>query len=306
MADKRLDELHTSQMTESAVNVELVEGLKKHGMNVLLGILLVLVALRGTIWIGEYRESKLNTAWDEFTNVSTPESLLATADKYSGYGSIPELAWLDVALMHHRSILRGESLEDNFSDELVNDTDGDGEPDAPADPEPVQMSEEERTELLDAMEGLYKRVLDSSSDVSAKTPFRLQALFGLAAVAEMRNQPDVARSHYTEIQTAAGERYAAWRNIAEQRLATIDSLGDLPPLPTREAFTIARTPPEPEAESPENVSPTPELEGPPLFDDTPETGDGESAESTSDDGEPSGESSDPTTAEDPGTAADDG
>ncbi len=269
MADKRLADIRTSDDAESTVNVELIEWLKTSGVNYLLVILVVIIVARGFLWWGERRERIRDQAWADLASTDLAPSLESLADRVQGIDSVAELALLRACRLYLRDVLRDESLELTPETPTLTDPSTD-QPDTP-EPEPKEqprMSERERTETLDRMERLYRRVLDSTAsagkEINGKQGLQLEAMFGLAAVAEMRGDFTAADEWFTRIESEAAERFpelakvaaawradTAWRTPIEfyaQRVID-EALSDpKPQLPAGDASTEAS--PAPEEETP--------------------------------------------------------
>lgn len=310
MAEKRLEELHTSSMTESVVNVELIDALKKYAPTVILAILFVLVAYVFVSRFGEAKAARLNLGWNELESLDLPASLSDTAKEYEDIGSIAELAWLKAAQIHYNSLRRDLPRKPAVVEPEAAGSDEDDAADA-ADGLPVLnpfspdanaaagMTPEERADVLEAMGALYSKVLTRTRANPDKLILEIQALFGKAAVAEMRNELDDADVWYTKVEARAGDRFPLWASVAKARRGNVGQVQSLKFLPTLAEVTRAQTPPAPliqpgdEVLSDEGVSPVGDI--------TPDSGApsdgpaGDDAEDPkSDDGEP------PPAREDPG------
>lgn len=222
MADKRLQDIRTSDDAESTVNVELIEWLKTSGVNYLLFILVVVILFRGYLWWGDRQNRIRDEAWADLEGTDSPASLEALADRAKGIDSVSEIALLRAARLYEMDILRDQTLD------LASDTTSMSDPNAPDDakdptkPTP-RMTESERSQTLDRMERLYQRVLDMTQKPASGTNWKelqhIEAMFGLAAVAEMRGDFDKAKEWFSNIQSEAspnyeklGELASAWQN----------------------------------------------------------------------------------------------
>lgn len=223
MADKRLQDIRTSDDAESTINVELIEWLKTSGVNYLLFILVIVVAFRGWLWWGERQDRIRDEAWADLAGTDSAASLEALADRAAGIDSVSELALLRAADLYQLDILRDQTLD------LLPDTPSIGDPDADsedagadADKPTPPMTPEEREQTLDRMQRIYERVLESTgpsgNGINWKETLHIQAMFGLAAVAEMRGDFEGAAQWFSQIESVAGARYeelakvaAAWR-----------------------------------------------------------------------------------------------
>ncbi len=119
MVDKRVEEqLHTSQMDESSVNLELVDYLKKNGMSFILMIVIIFACSKAWIYYTASKEAGINEAWADLAGASTVRGLLEIADNNDGTGSIAELALLKAAQMNYAEILQDKPLDDGFGELL--------------------------------------------------------------------------------------------------------------------------------------------------------------------------------------------
>jgi len=284
MVDKRLEEMHTSQMTESTVNLELVEVLKKHGPNVILAIAIFILAFRGWLWISEKMEEKRAASWIRLMEDTDNYWMLAeVGDDLTSIGSISELAWLNAADMRLKEVLIDESLEWDPHNE---------EPTEPIDDEPVipdeektppPMTDEERETALTYAEGLYQKVIEKCNDDPAKQILAAKAMFGIASVAEMRiesaDSPEqlinTASTYYGKVVETVGESFPKLAALATNHMGSLDQIPNRLILPTNEQILEANKPPLPP--TPEIIEPEiGDQVGPPVDDSTTE----QSAEST--------------------------
>lgn len=222
MADKRLQDIRTSDDAESTVNVELIEWLKTSGVNYLLFILVVVILFRGYLWWGERQARIRDEAWADLEGTDSPASLEALADRAQGIDSISEIALLRAARLYELDILRDQTLD------LASDTTVMSDPNAPDEAQDAnkptpRMTETERSQTLDRMGKLYQRVLDMTQQPDSGTNWKelqhIEAMFGLAAVAEMRGEFDKAQEWFTRIESEASPEYeklgqvaTAWKN----------------------------------------------------------------------------------------------
>jgi len=281
MADKRLQDIRTADDADSKVNVELLEWLKTSGVNYLLFILVVVILFRGYLWWGERQARIRDEAWADLEGTDSPASLEALADRAQGIDSVPEIALLRAARYYELDILRDETLD------LVSQTTAISDPNAPdpaqATPDATKpkphMTEAERSQTLDRMERLYQRVLGMTEKPNSGTNWKelshLHAMFGLAAVAEMRGDFDKAREWFTRIESEAAPGYpklamvaAAWKDDPSVR-TRIDFpeatdiekfLRDLPPIPPAGAGVVGDKTDKPASEGATGAD-TPPTEG---------------------------------------------
>lgn len=237
--DKRLQEMHTSQMTESAVNVEFLEWLKKWGLNILLVFLLILVAIRGYWWLQESRDAKRNAMWAEYSVREIPSSLVDLADEAEGVGALPELALRKAARTHYATLIRQESLEASMATEddpaAAEGEDSDAA-ESPDEPEDLKlMPPEERADLINQIDRLYTDILERTEQDEHAYLLRWEAMMSLAAVAEMRGEAEQAGTWYGRLESeiaarnTENERYEPWLREVSRRQETLAQV--LRPLP---------------------------------------------------------------------------
>ncbi|MFG0331026.1 MAG: hypothetical protein ACF8PN_14140 [Phycisphaerales bacterium] len=232
MADKRLEEIRTSDMTESSVNLELVEWLKKSGVNWLLAFLLIIIAFMGFDRFKKYQAAQEDEAWATLAGVDTAASLEGVAEDYAKYGAIRELALLQAADIHMSTLRRDESqLEPQAT---VDDPET-------ADPETVEpaapLTDDERSDLLGQLERLYGEIVATTQEDDGKVVLFARARFGQAAVAEMRGDLDAASSIYDAIESEMEGVYPAFAEIARDRRSTLERAAIATPLPPQDAVT---------------------------------------------------------------------
>lgn len=310
MVERRVEEgLHTSQMSEESVNVELLEWLKKNWSTIILIAAVAVLAFQGTQWWRQRVEDRRSNAWADLENTQTVPGLLDVAEQYRSIGSIAELAWLNAAEMHYQQILRDEPIQDDLlTDDLAVDEGDDAtttstddsetpdenantgdeaategneqndeadEDDQPEEPEPVRLTAEDRSELLDKMESMYQNVINSSQDDPAKKLFEIRAAFGMAMVSEMRLDFDTAETWYERAETLTSDSYDKLNIIASARRSSMrDRVEPLTVLSRDEIREIERSREVPEL-----------LERPaddPLTDDSETEGASENSDSESD------------------------
>ncbi|MEM7625514.1 MAG: hypothetical protein AAF333_07800 [Planctomycetota bacterium] len=76
--------------------------------------------------------------------------------------------------------------------------------------------------ILDNAAGHYQAALDGAPH----TLYKLNALDGLAVVAESRFETDKAREYYEQIRMLAGDQFPYWVSVAERRLTLLPDLAE--------------------------------------------------------------------------------
>lgn len=183
----------------------------------------VLVVLLATVlgwkWRTASARKTLDRNWQQFMDSSSPERMLATADVAQDAG---------LAGLSNLALLAGADL---WTEKAALAKDGAG----------ADSMGKSRAQMLDEAQRTYQRVLD---DPEVTLPFKLNAMMGLAAIAENRREWDTARQWYRKVQDQAGDLYPAHRNQAQMRTSQLDSLSK------RLVFA-------PEAAAPPTISPSP-------------------------------------------------
>ncbi|MBL1215951.1 MAG: hypothetical protein D8M59_00480 [Planctomycetes bacterium] len=245
--------MHTSQMTESTVNLELVEALKKHGPNVLVVLALLLLGVRGWIWWQETRTERIGQAWVEWGQTDSYGSMAGFVNQYEEVGSVSDMASLSAAS------LRLYEVYLDVSPTWVPPVPDPDDPLPPEDEVAPPMTPEERSEALDDIEVQYRMVLDRTQDDPGKELLTAKAMFGLATVAEMRQDNDGATAIYNQIQETLSDNYPDLKTLCQTRIDSLERGGQWTPLPTAAELAAATAPPVPEpaddpAEDPEEVT----------------------------------------------------
>ena len=163
----------------------------------------VLVVLLATVlgwkWRTTSARKTLDRNWQQFVDSSSPERMLATADVAQDAG---------LAGLSNLALLAGADL---WTEKAALAKDGAG----------ADSMGQSRAQMLDEAQRTYQRVLD---DPEVTLPFKLNAMMGLAAIAENRREWDTARQWYRKVQDQAGDLYPAHRNRAKMRTSQLDSL----------------------------------------------------------------------------------
>lgn len=211
MDRERLKEVQQTDLTDSKLNQEFVDWLRNKGPTWLLGILVVLVAWLGFDRYQQWRQGRLSAAFFDLEYATKIESLINVANDHAGVASVPELARLRAADAHLAAAVTGRDPDDGA----------------------VTLDAQAVKEHLDKAEQLFRQVLDAVQHDPARLLFRLQALSGLATVAESAGRFDQARQHYDEIIKLAEPHYPLMASQMKARRDSLDTLKDVPELPGR-------------------------------------------------------------------------
>jgi predicted negative regulator of RcsB-dependent stress response len=196
MDKKHRHELEENDLLDFMANFK--DWWAKHGNKLLLVVLVVLVGLLGYKLIHQRTVEARDIAERDFSQATSPEALRNLAQNSSD------------ANYQAKAYLRGGDLLLERSRQSGGATPGDAKA-APA------LTPEQRQENLRNAEAMYKPVLDLDK---AHASYKLNARLGLAAVAEDRQQWDVARQQLETVRKDAGEAFPvlAAQAVARQGL----------------------------------------------------------------------------------------
>lgn len=171
----------------------------KNGKWTTFTLVVVLVAIVAWKWQAASVRNAHDRNWQQFADSTSPERMLATADiaRDAGLMGLSNLALLSSA------DLGAEKA--TFTNNAVGT--GSGEP--------------TRSRLMAEAQRTYHLVL---ADPDATLPFRLNAMMGLATIAENRQDWDAARQWYQKVQDEAGDLYPAHKDRAQLRVTQLKIL----------------------------------------------------------------------------------
>lgn len=228
---------------ESRINEDLLEFLQKWSTPALMVLAALAVAYWGWNKYKQVQVAKVNKATSAYTSATVggpanPDTLGNIASEYAGVRSFGLLAKLDLADINLLAVQRGlaPGVEYSADAEL-----------APGD----VLDDAARAMHLERAGKLYREVLDATEAAPGKEPLAIEALFGLAAVAETSGDIEAARTHLDKVRTLSEKvNYDALAIVAGNRMnalsdgpaPTLFAAGELPPLPEPEPVI----PPEPE------------------------------------------------------------
>jgi hypothetical protein len=211
-------------LEESRLNVEFIDWLKKYSTPLLL---VIAVVAGGYYLLNYYRKTQERGVDEAFGQLDAavasrnPASLVRFADEQSrpAVRASARIAAADLHLEAARTgVPIGVTLDPTTPGKL------------PADA--TALTPEQRAEEVGKAEALYQQVFDATKgDKDQAAAHTIPALFGLAACAESKAQPDAARGFYTQIVERAEaaelpELAALARNFSES-LAGIREPGRL-------------------------------------------------------------------------------
>jgi hypothetical protein len=232
-------------LEESRLNEEFIDWLRKWGTPILLVVAVLAVGYNIKDRWHKARDSKLDAGFEELAAATTggnssPDTLLSIASTYDGHAAISSLARLDAADAYLDAIRRG------VKPGAVLKTGKDGSPTGELDNPEDALTDADRTSFLKLAGDLYQQVYDKSSSESGQQLLTINALYGLAAIAECRQEFDKAKGYYEQIaKLADASSLPAHAALANERIKTLPDLVKVPKL-----FTKAELPPPPKPEEP--------------------------------------------------------
>jgi hypothetical protein len=228
---------------ESKLNQEFIDWLQKWSTPILLVISLTALGFVAYRWYEGKVAKRVNSAFAEVEQASSPEALRQVAVDYSGVRAVPDVARLRAADMYLEAARRG--LKPGAA----------VQPGKPAAPEDV-LSDADRDSMLEQARGLYQQVLDDEGNKPAKALAAMGAAYGLAAVAECRGDLDGAKAAYERV-IALAERasFPAQKDIAQKRIDKLPALAERPVLISDASLPKPPEPPAPPAAAPGGEAP---------------------------------------------------
>ncbi|GEM_PF-2142205 len=222
----RLKEVHTSDLTESKLNEDFVDWLKKKGPSWLLVILIAVVAYMSMVRFREGKVAHRNEAWQALIDLqgdALPGSYEDIADTYKKTDGIGLIARMQAAdrLLAAIQIKRPVGALNNPSTPGV---------------APEVLSPEERDNYLGRAIALYNSILDETSEStdaeSGMTLFAIGACTGQAAIAEAQGDAALATSWYKKAAERAGDRYPLLADRSKQRIESLEQAIQVRGFPT--------------------------------------------------------------------------
>lgn len=225
----RLGQVEQTDLSESRVNEEFVDWLKKWGNGILLAVLLVALAGVGWQWLERSANERRDAAWEGLTTAELPSSLVEIAGEAEGVDSVSILALMQAADKYLTSIQSGTRF--------------DREPGT----DEYKLDAETRKAFLDSADELYGEVIakvgDDYKTTFAKKLYVISALFGQAAIAESRGEiengkallariTEIAEPQYPQLATQAGQRSDSMDMLAVK--TSFPAQADLPVPPVAE------------------------------------------------------------------------
>lgn len=240
--DERQAQIQTGAgLTESRLNVEFIDALKKWGPWLIILVAGVVLVYAG---IGRLRASRERALTDAFAALNdaqvagNPSGLVAVAEAQASYPQIVLQARLSAADIWLINAARGTRPG---AQPLAQDKGGDF---APED----LLKPEDRAPLLAQAREQYRLALDAAEPKPEWWIQRSAALYGLAAVAEAEGQLDEAKTYLERAGALAkAQELPKTAAIAQKRIDTISEAATMPALPAQADVQSAPKPVPPPA-----------------------------------------------------------
>jgi hypothetical protein len=206
----RLAQMQQSDLSESRINEEFVDWLKRWGNTILLVILAVALAGVGWNWLQRKADTERDAAWANLAGAQLPASLEEVAKESKGVDSVTTLALLNAADQYLTSIQNGTRFDRESTDE------------------DYLLDDQTRALFLERANTLYAEAILSVGDgyqkTFAKKVLVVSALFGQAAIAESQGNIEESKRVLARIVDVSNPQYP---QLASQATARTESLGPL-------------------------------------------------------------------------------
>ncbi|MBL8964402.1 MAG: hypothetical protein KF787_04745 [Phycisphaeraceae bacterium] len=253
MVDERREIREGAGLDEARLNQDFIDFLRRWSTPFLVVVAVVAVGYAGYTRWQERKNARFNDAYAEFervagVNTPSPTSLRRLAEDYEGVGGVSLLARLQAADLYLQAVRRGikAGAQVEFTGEIANAEDA--------------ITPQDRLEYLDQAWELFSKVARDARRNDSQLLIAIGATYGLAAVAECREDYDAARTQFEAIVAmATGSPYADHAAVARDRIADLDRIRNVARL-----FAKAELPAEAVAPpSPFDPQPSPPAAGPP-------------------------------------------
>lgn len=217
-------------LTESRLNRDFIDFLKRWGGTILLVIVAIAAGYMGLKKWSQYREQRMAAAFEDLEAAlasRNPVSLIRVAEDHAGKAAVPIIARLAAADEYLVSVYRGVApgglIENDGTVKDAKDL----------------VTPEQRDRLLAQAAEQYQLALTEAGDSRAMALHVIGARFGLAAVAETRGNTEEARKQYDSIIAVAGP--AGFGALGDEARRRLDTLANLPKPPKLLAQSDVRT-----------------------------------------------------------------
>lgn len=238
MDDRQRQIKEGAGLEESRLNVEFIEWLRTWGPRFLTIALIALVAYVGWIQYHRYHKGNTNKSFADYEALVTdpqvtPEALLEFAQGHSNTPGLVASARLMAADLFMNAVRTGvEPGSSPTPDGSYLETD--------------LLTQARRDELLGKATAAFEQTLSQTSGKPGMELQAINALFGLAAVAETRADWKTAESRLNEAKAACeATRFDALAVVAAGRIARLPELQNPPRLYAQSELPKPPAPPEP-------------------------------------------------------------
>ena len=221
MDDRQRQIREGAGLEESKLNVEFIDWLKKWGPYFVITLAAVVLIWRGWEFLKSQRQATLDKAFIEHRQLTSglnpsPESLVLFADTHKATPGLAAEARLEAARIYLQAVGVGiEPGAQPAADGTFKESD--------------LLSDARRVELLNKAESLYSTVLSNTEGKVGMELMAVQAAFGLASVAESREDWAEASQNYEQvIAIATAGNLPTLAEVAVERREALDTLKTLP------------------------------------------------------------------------------
>ncbi|MCC6429139.1 MAG: hypothetical protein IT435_20250 [Phycisphaerales bacterium] len=216
--DDRREIREGAGLEEARLNQDFIEFLRRWSTPILVVVAVIAIAYAGYMRWKERQHTQINEAYAELERVAgvpspSPDSLQRVAEEYEKVGGVAILARLQAADVYLRSVRLGikPGAEIDQQGAVANKED--------------LLTPEDRTFFLNKAQDLYSQVIQSAHTEDAQKLLAIGATYGLAAVAECRDDFDAARKHYESVIALAKDGpYATHTKIAQARIDAFEKI----------------------------------------------------------------------------------
>ncbi len=252
--DQRQSQIEVDKgLTESRLNQDFVDFLRKYGTAILLGVCAISVAYVGWDRYSRHREGTLDEAWlslEKAIEARSPEGLIAVAEEHASEAGLPLLARVEAADILVQSAIMGVVPGAEIA--------GDGTVTKPDD----LLTPEGVARHFDRAADQYEKVIASTSGKPALVLHQLRAMFGMAAVDESRSKFDDAKRRYEQIVDVANTaQLSTLAGAAKKLLDTIEDAKTAPRLYSDAQVVTKPAPPPPPPAAANPATNVPGLQG---------------------------------------------
>ncbi|MCE7973919.1 MAG: hypothetical protein DYG92_06260 [Leptolyngbya sp. PLA1] len=245
-------------LEESLLNQDFIDWLRKWGTPILMVAALSAVAYTLYLRYQVGQSQRVDKAFAEFELAragasASPSALAAVATEFEGVRAVSMLARLEAADRYVDAVRRRMKI----GAELAVSEQGGTPTGALAKPEDA-LTDADREDYLSQAASLYQRVHDDAATNSGNLLTRVNAMYGLAAVAECRRDWEDATQWYNRIASLVdGTTYVLHKKVAEQRVKELEDLKKTEPLPLDAQVPKPPPPPAPPAPAAESAATPP-------------------------------------------------